>query len=150
MMEYTDKDQPKTQEHGFLLNPLNPNLNPASTTHLGAKTVLILRSMRPATDLERLQQYTIKENACPLRGVLPVHTFFPSLCWQRSLPLHRRRRSQSKCSPACTGATSALCAEAAPTASPAVASQPATFYFGSVGGGVWKTVNAGHTWFPIC
>jgi photosystem II stability/assembly factor-like uncharacterized protein len=30
-----------------------------------------------------------------------------------------------------------------------VASEPATFYFGSVGGGVWKTVNAGHTWFPI-
>ena len=29
------------------------------------------------------------------------------------------------------------------------ASQPSTFYFGSVGGGVWKTVNAGHTWFPI-
>ncbi len=30
-----------------------------------------------------------------------------------------------------------------------VAGEPATFYFGSVGGGVWKTVNAGHTWFPI-
>jgi len=29
------------------------------------------------------------------------------------------------------------------------AGQPNTFYFGSVGGGVWKTVNAGHTWFPI-
>jgi photosystem II stability/assembly factor-like uncharacterized protein len=29
------------------------------------------------------------------------------------------------------------------------ASQPDTFYFGSVGGGVWKTENAGHTWFPI-
>jgi photosystem II stability/assembly factor-like uncharacterized protein len=29
------------------------------------------------------------------------------------------------------------------------ASQPDTFYFGSVGGGVWKTVNAGRTWFPI-
>ena len=28
-------------------------------------------------------------------------------------------------------------------------SQPDTFYFGSVGGGVWKTVNAGHTWLPI-
>ena len=27
--------------------------------------------------------------------------------------------------------------------------QPDTFYLGSVGGGVWKTVNAGHTWFPI-
>jgi photosystem II stability/assembly factor-like uncharacterized protein len=27
--------------------------------------------------------------------------------------------------------------------------QPDTFYFGSVGGGVWKTVNAGRTWFPI-
>src|ERR1039458_7841063 len=25
------------------------------------------------------------------------------------------------------------------------ASQPDTFYFGSVGGGVWKTQNAGHT-----
>src|SRR5438094_7864764 len=23
------------------------------------------------------------------------------------------------------------------------------FYFGSVGGGVWKTTNAGRTWFPI-
>src|SRR5215471_8796416 len=29
------------------------------------------------------------------------------------------------------------------------ASQPDTFYFGSVGGGVWKTENAGHTWHPI-
>jgi photosystem II stability/assembly factor-like uncharacterized protein len=29
------------------------------------------------------------------------------------------------------------------------ASQPDTFYFGSVGGGVWKTENAGHTWYPI-
>ena len=29
------------------------------------------------------------------------------------------------------------------------ASQPDTFYFGSVGGGVWRTENAGHTWLPI-
>src|SRR5690242_17351396 len=29
------------------------------------------------------------------------------------------------------------------------ASQPDTFYFGSVGGGVWKTENAGRTWTPI-
>src|SRR5664279_3422548 len=29
------------------------------------------------------------------------------------------------------------------------ADQPDTFYFGSVGGGVWKTENAGHTWRPI-
>jgi photosystem II stability/assembly factor-like uncharacterized protein len=29
------------------------------------------------------------------------------------------------------------------------AAQPATFYFGAVGGGVWKTENAGRTWFPI-
>ncbi len=29
------------------------------------------------------------------------------------------------------------------------AAQPNTFYFGSVGGGVWKTENAGRTWFPI-
>ncbi len=29
------------------------------------------------------------------------------------------------------------------------ASQPDTFYMGSVGGGVWKTVNSGRTWFPI-
>ena len=28
-------------------------------------------------------------------------------------------------------------------------SQPNTFYTGSVGGGVWKTANAGRTWFPI-
>jgi photosystem II stability/assembly factor-like uncharacterized protein len=28
-------------------------------------------------------------------------------------------------------------------------SQPDTFYFGSVGGGVWKTENAGRTWYPI-
>jgi photosystem II stability/assembly factor-like uncharacterized protein len=28
-------------------------------------------------------------------------------------------------------------------------SQPDTFYFGSVGGGVWKTENAGRTWFPV-
>ena len=30
-----------------------------------------------------------------------------------------------------------------------VAGQPDTFYMGSVGGGVWKTENAGRTWFPI-
>ena len=29
------------------------------------------------------------------------------------------------------------------------ASQPDTFYFGSVGGGVWKTENSGRTWVPI-
>src|SRR5580692_4928284 len=29
------------------------------------------------------------------------------------------------------------------------ANQPDTFYMGSVGGGVWKTENAGHTWVPI-
>ena len=27
-----------------------------------------------------------------------------------------------------------------------VPSQPATFYFGAVNGGVWKTTDAGHTW----
>lgn len=30
-----------------------------------------------------------------------------------------------------------------------VISQPNTFYFGSVGGGVWKTINSGRTWTPI-
>src|SRR5437763_2398247 len=30
-----------------------------------------------------------------------------------------------------------------------VMGQPETFYFGSVGGGVWKTTNAGRTWVPI-
>ena len=30
-----------------------------------------------------------------------------------------------------------------------VPGQPSTFYFGSVGGGVWKTTNAGRTWTPI-
>jgi photosystem II stability/assembly factor-like uncharacterized protein len=30
-----------------------------------------------------------------------------------------------------------------------VSGQPNTFYFGSVGGGVWKTTNAGRTWLPI-
>jgi photosystem II stability/assembly factor-like uncharacterized protein len=30
-----------------------------------------------------------------------------------------------------------------------VVGQPDTFYFGSVGGGVWKTTNAGRTWLPI-
>ncbi|HEX7296981.1 MAG TPA: hypothetical protein VF251_14600 [Pyrinomonadaceae bacterium] len=30
-----------------------------------------------------------------------------------------------------------------------VNAEPDTFYFGSVGGGVWKTVNAGRTWTPI-
>ena len=30
-----------------------------------------------------------------------------------------------------------------------VPTKPNTFYFGSVGGGVWKTENAGRTWFPI-
>jgi photosystem II stability/assembly factor-like uncharacterized protein len=30
-----------------------------------------------------------------------------------------------------------------------VPGQPSVFYAGSVGGGVWKTTNAGRTWFPI-
>ena len=30
-----------------------------------------------------------------------------------------------------------------------VASEPDTFYMGSVGGGVWKTENSGRTWTPI-
>ena len=30
-----------------------------------------------------------------------------------------------------------------------VPGQPSVFYMGSVGGGVWKTANAGRTWFPI-
>ncbi len=30
-----------------------------------------------------------------------------------------------------------------------VPGDPATFYFGSVGGGIWKTVNAGVTWTPL-
>src|ERR1051325_6349624 len=30
-----------------------------------------------------------------------------------------------------------------------VAGQPDTFYFGSVGGGVWKSLNSGRTWAPI-
>jgi photosystem II stability/assembly factor-like uncharacterized protein len=29
------------------------------------------------------------------------------------------------------------------------ADQPDTFYFGSVGGGVWKTENSGRSWYPI-
>src|SRR6516165_3245345 len=30
-----------------------------------------------------------------------------------------------------------------------VPGQPSTFYFGSVGGGVWRSTNAGRTWNPI-
>src|SRR3954454_241515 len=30
-----------------------------------------------------------------------------------------------------------------------VPGQPNTFYFGSVGGGVWKSINSGRTWTPI-
>src|SRR5713226_8267246 len=30
-----------------------------------------------------------------------------------------------------------------------VAGQPDTFYFGSVGGGVWKSMNSGRTWTPL-
>src|SRR5260370_37984553 len=30
-----------------------------------------------------------------------------------------------------------------------VVGQPETFYFGSVGGGVWKTNTAGRTWKPV-
>ena len=30
-----------------------------------------------------------------------------------------------------------------------VPGQPATFYFGSVGGGVWKSTNAGRSWIPV-
>jgi photosystem II stability/assembly factor-like uncharacterized protein len=30
-----------------------------------------------------------------------------------------------------------------------VVGQPETFYFGSVGGGVWKTTNSGRTWLPV-
>ncbi|MGE5245166.1 MAG: WD40/YVTN/BNR-like repeat-containing protein [Betaproteobacteria bacterium] len=30
-----------------------------------------------------------------------------------------------------------------------VPGRPETFYFGSVGGGLWKTINAGRTWTPV-
>src|SRR3989454_9183591 len=30
-----------------------------------------------------------------------------------------------------------------------VPGQPTTFYFGSVGGGVWKSANSGRTWTPV-
>ena len=30
-----------------------------------------------------------------------------------------------------------------------VTGQPDTFYFGSVGGGLWKSLNSGRTWTPI-
>jgi photosystem II stability/assembly factor-like uncharacterized protein len=30
-----------------------------------------------------------------------------------------------------------------------VAGQPGTFYFGSVGGGLWKSTNIGRTWMPV-
>lgn len=30
-----------------------------------------------------------------------------------------------------------------------VPGQPETFYFGSVGGGLWKSINAGRTWTPV-
>ena len=30
-----------------------------------------------------------------------------------------------------------------------VIGQPSVYYFGSVGGGVWKTINSGRTWTPI-
>ena len=30
-----------------------------------------------------------------------------------------------------------------------IASQPNTYYFGSVGGGVWKTVDGGETWTAV-
>src|SRR5437870_554394 len=30
-----------------------------------------------------------------------------------------------------------------------VIGQPDTFYFGSVGGGLWKTTNSGRTWMPV-
>ncbi|HET7464540.1 MAG TPA: hypothetical protein VFJ82_24990, partial [Longimicrobium sp.] len=35
------------------------------------------------------------------------------------------------------------------TAVTGVPSQPFTFYFGSTGGGVWKTVDAGQTWVNV-
>src|SRR6185437_5574954 len=30
-----------------------------------------------------------------------------------------------------------------------VVGQPDTYYFGSVGGGVWKSLNSGRTWTPV-
>ncbi|HKI95795.1 MAG TPA: glycosyl hydrolase, partial [Gemmatimonadales bacterium] len=35
------------------------------------------------------------------------------------------------------------------TAVSGVVQQPLVFYFGATGGGVWKTVDGGHTWQPI-
>ena len=45
-----------------------------------------------------------------------------------------------------SGARSARYAPAARVRWPALPSQPATFYFGAVNGGVWKTTDAGATW----
>jgi len=35
------------------------------------------------------------------------------------------------------------------TATAGIPGQPAIYYFGTPGGGVWKTTNGGRTWFPI-
>jgi photosystem II stability/assembly factor-like uncharacterized protein len=35
------------------------------------------------------------------------------------------------------------------TAVAGVIQEPGTFYFGSTGGGVWKTIDAGNNWYPI-
>src|SRR5215469_17810460 len=35
------------------------------------------------------------------------------------------------------------------TAVAGIAGDPKTYYMGTPGGGVWKTTNAGRTWFPI-
>ena len=57
--------------------------------------------------------------------------------------------STRRCCPASTGATSAPIAAAAPSPSRGVRGQPEVAYFGAVGGGLWKTTDAGENWAPV-
>jgi hypothetical protein len=53
------------------------------------------------------------------------------------------------CTASMLGATSGLCAADDRSRSRATPASLAPSTFGSAGGGVWKTQNAGRTWFPI-
>src|ERR1019366_8294176 len=73
-----------------------------------------------------LRQGALSVFLAAVAGAQPAHLFY-CLQWRMIGPLPRGRAG-------------------APAAAPG---DPGTFYFGSVGGGVWKPTDAGMVWTPL-